>query len=282
MHTRFIVGVTISSLILAGCATTTPVRVNGKVVEKPEEAKGIVTTQWKQSTIASWKIGPSDRVYVCVDLRCAQGAPEELRSALDKLGIKTTTEKSEATYTLNLRGFVTRKVRADDKEIVAPIYAIPLASVESSGSKVEAWIGADNEPHDLQKRAQQAFSLLSTDIRVYDTLWHQTGQLTQTIGGGSPGAYLAGFLLAPILNAIGTAKARSDLKQGLACAEMSFMPTAPAFKTIRVVYGCAASSESEDPARLFQAALNEAVESAKEFMGAAQESAALSSPKGGV
>lgn len=261
------------AIVMVGCASQSPVRVNGKLIDKPNGVDGIAGTEWQLGTIASWRITPADKVLVCLDQGCNSKAPETLRRAIEKRGIQTAQDLQDAAYTLSIRGFVTTKVsNKDGEQIVAPLYAMPLVGAEqASGVKVSPWIGDGNEPGDMRRKGMTAFGLLTKDIRVYDTLWHQTGQLTQTIGGGSPGAYLAGFLLAPILDAVGVAKAKNDLREGLAGVEMTFMPAHASFKTIRTVYGFAASTREESPEDLAAAALDEAMASAHSFVERAKQ-----------
>lgn len=271
--------------VLAGCAAQTPVRVNGKLVDKPESVEGVVTTQWQQGTIASWRIAASDKVLVCFDIGCKEPASESARQAIEKLGIKTAKDKQEAAYTLHIRGFVTKQVTGKDAESrVIPVPAQLLIGWEPTLDKTTPWIGSGGSVADLKQKGLETFGLLSRNVMVYDSLWHQTGQLSQTIGGGSPVAYAFGFLLGPVLNAIGTVKTANDLKEGLSGVEMQFLPAADsAFKTIRIVYGFAASTREETPEDLITAALREAIEGAKSFIDEQKpDSAQLGNVKEGV
>jgi hypothetical protein len=284
MNIQTILVVAAAAGILAGCAAQSPVRVNGKLIDKPESVEGIVTTQWQQGTLASWRIAATDRVLVCLDQGCKEPAPEPLRQAIEKLGIRTAKDKQEAAYTLSVRGFVTDRVTGRDGEkFVVPAPAIGLVGAEPTSSRVAPWLGRGGSADDLRPKGLAAFGLLSRNVVVYDTLWHQTGQLTQAIGGGSPGAYLAGFLLGPILNAVGTAKTRNDLTEGLSGVEMIFLPADGAFKTVRIVYGFAASTREESPEDLIAAALRDAIEGSGGFIeGVKQESAQSRQDKEGV
>ncbi|MCX8146236.1 MAG: hypothetical protein N3C59_07860 [Azovibrio sp.] len=274
----------VAAAVMVGCASQSPVRVNGKLIDKPESVEGIVTTQWQQGTIASWRIAATDRVLVCLDQGCKEPAPEPLRQAIEKLGIRTAKDKQEAAYTLSVRGFVTDRVTGRDGEkFVIPAPAIGLVGAEPTSSRVAPWLGKGGSVDDLQSKGLAAFGLLSRNVVVYNSLWHQTGQLTQTIGGGSPGAYLAGFLLGPILNAVGTAKTWNDLTEGLSGIEMVFLPADGAFKTVRIVYGFAASTREESPEDLIAAALMDAIEDSGSFIeGVKQESAKSRQDKEGV
>lgn len=250
-------------LMLSGCASR-PAAVS----RVPE--RGIVATHWQQGTIAGWRIAREDAVWVCENPACRNPAPDAVQEAMARRGFRIAPSKEEAQYLLSVRAYLTTPVTARDGErFIAPVPAWPLLAAKEPQSTVPAWFEPGRDSADdadlLHRRGMAAWALYSPTIEVYNTLWHQSGQLAQTISGGSPGAYAAGFLLGPLLNALGTVKARSDLKPGLASVELWFAEAKPALKTVRPVYGYAAAERDEPADALVRAAFDAALSGVRTF-----------------
>lgn len=203
-----------------------------------------------------------DFIKVCLDPRCQVQLPDNFAREIERRGFRLTHDEKQARYILWLRGFVTRTMSdRDGNPMIVPAYAVPLIAEERTGIALKPWIASPENVQDMKSRGLDAFALLTSDVRLYDTMWHQTGQLAQTIGGGSPGAYAAGYLLAPILNLVLTAKARNDLAEGLAGVELSFKSNGGFLGLFNKFYGFAASTAEEDPATLIRKAFDEAMRS---------------------
>jgi len=261
---------------LAGCASR-PAAVS----RTPE--RGIVATHWQQGTIASWRIGREDTVWVCENSACRNPAPEALREAAARWGFRLAPTKEEAKYLLAVRAYLTMEVTTRDGErIIVPVPAWPLLTAKEPQSAVSAWFepGRDSaeDAELLHRRGMAAWALYSPNIELYNTLWHHSGQLAQTIGGGSPGAYVAGFLLGPILNALGAAKAKSELRAGLSSVELWISEAQPTFKTLRPVYGFAAAERDAPADALVHAALDAAMAAVRTFADLGDKESVVQAP----
>lgn len=252
--------------------------------EQPEEspAKASATTVEAKPSLAvarnirnPIKLNDGEnRLIVCLDDLCTNPAPESLRETVEKYGFRTTTNKEEAEYRMVIKAYVTMSAKNKDGEtIVAPVYATPLVMRDDAAQeKVQPWLGPDRDKSDdadkIKLAGENAWGLLSKEVRLYDTLWDQTGKLAQTIGGGSPAAYVAGFVLVPVLELFGKIKAKNDMKEGLAGVEMRVIGNKGFFNTVRTIHGYAASEREEDPGVLVKAAFAQALEGARSLIDA--------------
>lgn len=260
----------VAAAVMVGCASQSPVRVNGKLIDKPESVEGIVTTQWQQGTIASWRIAPSDKIYVCLNKKCEEPAIPSIQKLIQRHGFNTTMNKEEANYTLYMRAFVTAERSSNDGQRVAmPVWAYHyLDDEETAQMLLKPWIRKEDDWKSMNAYGKTTFWALTAEIpiTVYSHNNHKLGQITQTIGGGSTAAYVLGASIGPILEAIYNKRAaddwRENLREGMVGIEMSFLTAKPSFlggNTIRIVYSFAASSKEERVVDLIDAALDDVV-----------------------
>lgn len=217
-------------MLLSGCAT----RSTDFAVRDPDAGmatgvqKGKIYVAVDDSPIGTAgrvkDIDPSKKIFVCNPYKivCDEPAFDKLYQIVESYGFSTTKKRDEAEYKIRLVGLasVNPKKIGVDKDVPAIFMnAAKILENQENNVTLSPWLDTEKLKDDEIKkeligsgRAYQ--SLMYSNFEAYNSLYTQTGKLTQTLAGGSPTAGIIGTLALPIAEAIFKVKTASEFKEG--------------------------------------------------------------------
>lgn len=214
-------------MLLSGCATRSTdfaVRDPGAGMATGAQKGKIYVTVDENSFSRS--VDPNKKFFVCSPYKaeCDEPASDKIYQFIESYGFNTTKNRDESSYKIHIIGMMSvnpKKIGVDKEAPVIFGNAAKALEDQQDNVVLSPWIDQETPKDNADKLKKELISkgityqgLMYNNFEVYNSLYTQTGQLTQTLAGGSPVAGIIGTLAIPIANAIWRMKSASEVKEG--------------------------------------------------------------------